>query len=115
MTEPQLSRRHLAILQGVLAPYRARLNGVSVFGSRATGRSRPSSDIDLVFFGAVDERDRTDIWADLEESDLRVTVDIVMYDELSNDRLREHIDRFAKPLSLADDTLDTALVKATGG
>lgn len=86
-----------------------------MFGSRATGRSRPNSDIDLVFFGSVDERDRTDIWVDLEESDLPVTVDIVMYDELSNEKLREHINRFAKPLPLGDDPLDTALVKAAGG
>lgn len=113
--EPQLSRHHLAILQGVLEPYRARLKGVSVFGSRATGRSRPNSDIDLVFFGALDECDRTGIWADLEDSDLPVTVDMVMYDELSNEKLREHIDRFAKPLPLDAVTLDTALVKATGG
>lgn len=115
MAELQLSARHLAILQGVFAPYRVRLKGVSVFGSRATGRSRPNSDIDLVFFGAVNRSDQTNIWADLEECDLPVTVDTVIYDELSDTRLRDHIDRFAKPLPLGAVALDTGSVQATGG
>lgn len=76
-----------------------------MFGSRATGRARPNSDIDLVLFGAVNPRDQTNIWADLEDSDLPVTVDIVIYDELTNARLRDHIDRVALPLPL-DPALD---------
>lgn len=112
MIQPQLSPRHLVILQGVLAPYRARLSGVSVFGSRATGRSRPNSDIDLVIFGAVGDDDRTGIWADLEDSDLPVTVDVVIYNEVTNDRLRDHIDRVAVPLPLATDALDGTVSSA---
>lgn len=96
----ELSEHHLSILQAVLAPYRERLAGVSVFGSRVTGRARPNSDIDLVFFGDVDEDDRSNILTDLDESDLPVTVDMVMYAKLTNAVLRDHIDRLSLPLPL---------------
>ena len=105
MSQIILSDRHRRILVDVLAPYRDRFEGVAVFGSRATGRARPNSDIDLVFFGDVSRRDQVSIWGDLEDSDLPVTVDLVWYRELTDDRLRDHIDRLALPLNL-DPALD---------
>lgn len=102
----------LAELQEVLAPFRDGFGECKVFGSRATGRARRSSDLDLVVYGA-DQRMLRAMAEALEESLLPMTVDLVAYETITSELLKDHIDRVAKPLPLADGALDTALVKAT--
>lgn len=104
----------LAELQRALTPLHDCFAGIKVFGSRATGRSRRTSDIDLVVYGAEPRGVR--LIADaLEESLLPMTVDVVAYETITSDLLRQHIDRFAKPLPLGEGALDTGSVQATGG
>lgn len=93
-----LSDRHLEIVRAVLAPYRDKIRHAAVFGSRATGRARPNSDLDLVLYGTLDPGDQAELWADFEESDLPITVDVLFYDQIEFGPLRRHIDRVAKPL-----------------
>ncbi len=50
-----LSAAQREILREILATLSSRFESVSVFGSRATGRQRPNSDLDLVLYGCVDE------------------------------------------------------------
>lgn len=93
----QIEPNHLAELWRVLGPYREEFSSVRVFGSRATGRARRASDIDLVLTG-VTPKVLGCIEEDLENSLLPMTVDVLAYEDIHSDVLRSHIDRFALPL-----------------
>lgn len=74
------------------------LSRVGVFGSRAQGREKINSDLDLVLYGAKDKYTAGRLKSLLQESSLPISVDIVLYDTLSNAALKEHIDLVAKTL-----------------
>lgn len=105
-----LDKRQLTKLWRVLEPFRPKFDRAALFGSRATGTYRPNSDIDLVLYGAVEEAVVDRLWTSFDESNLSLTVDVIAYNLIKNLRLRDHIDRFAKPLPLAEGALDTASV-----
>jgi predicted nucleotidyltransferase len=92
-----ISRRDLAILAEVFQHYLPRLKGISIFGSRATGRFKPTSDIDLVLFGDLTFKDVARISSEMEESSISLSVDVCAY-SLVDDNLKKHIDGFAKML-----------------
>jgi hypothetical protein len=50
-----LTAAQLAALRSALAPHADRIERVDLFGSRATGRARPNSAVDLVIRGDIDE------------------------------------------------------------
>lgn len=102
---PAIDGVDLAELRRVLGPLVRDFRELKVFGSRATGRSRPTSDIDLVIYGA-DERTVRSVVDALEASVLPMTADVVAYETITSELLREHIDRVAVPLPLAPDALD---------
>lgn len=108
-----LDERQLRKVWRILEPFRSQIEHAALFGSRATGAYRSNSDIDLVLYGPIDGATVDRLWTRFDESNLSLTVDVIAYDGIKNSRLREHIDRFAKPLPSVDSTLDTALVKAT--
>lgn len=95
----------LAELVDALAPLRSSFSEIKVFGSRATGRARRTSDIDLVVFGA-DRRTMRAIAEALDDSLLPMTADIVAFETITSDILREHIDRVAIPLPFALEPLE---------
>jgi len=90
-------------LRRALAPLAGQVRSVGLFGSRATGRAKPFSDIDLVLYGAQDravvDRARTL----MKESALDVGVDVVGYEFLDDPALRAHIDAVMAPLFSQDD------------
>lgn len=92
-----LSKVQSEIVSAILLERIDRIGPVKVYGSRATGRSRPGSDLDLVVFGAVSERDLTDLWLAFEESDLPIKVDVVAWNEIRSQRFRDQISRHAVP------------------
>lgn len=96
----------LAEVVRALAPLRNGFHQVRVFGSRATGRSRRTSDLDLVVYGA-DPRTMRLIAEALDDSLLPMTADVVAYETITSDLLREHIDRVAIPLPFITNPLDT--------
>ena len=49
----------MVIIRRILPPYADLIDRVILSGSRAQGRYRPDSDIDLVLKGSVDERIQT--------------------------------------------------------
>lgn len=66
-----------------------------VFGSRAKGNYKVGSDIDIAIFG---EKVTFTSVAQLhflleEQGPLPYLIDVVKYEELENDKLKEHIDR----------------------
>jgi uncharacterized protein len=93
LTAPQRSA-----LRSVFARFADRLDIVGVYGSRVQSRARPGSDVDLVVYGAVTDRDLSDMRHDLEESDLSIFADVIAYDRIKHAKLREQIDKWAKPL-----------------
>ena len=89
-------QRH--VLKTVFARFADRLDVVGVYGSRVQARARPGSDIDLVVYGTVTDRDLSDMRHDLEDSDLSIFADVIAYDRIEHPKLREQIDKWAKPL-----------------
>ena len=94
-----------AILRTVLAGFTDRIDRAAVFGSRALGRARPNSDIDLVLYGTLDDRAVARIWSLLHRSSLAVGVDVVRYEAFGNVPFRRHIDAVARTLFTRDDLL----------
>ncbi|MCU0882598.1 MAG: nucleotidyltransferase domain-containing protein [Hyphomonadaceae bacterium] len=85
-----------ATIARVLSPYRGRIKRAALFGSRATGRARPGSDVDLALWGeALTGRDMSDLFHAFDESDLPVTVDLVHVETCTSDDLRRHIEAVA--------------------
>ena len=70
-----------------------------LYGSRAKGKYRRGSDIDISL--KTDTFTRTDllrIAGDFDDSDMPYFVDVSIYDQLSNPELKAHIDRVGKVL-----------------
>ena len=75
-----------------------RLKKVRVFGSRAKGTSRPSSDVDLALFApSLDFDGFLDLRAKLDDLPCVFSLDTVHFDALENDRLKEAILRDGVP------------------
>lgn len=99
MNEPHhLTDDQIAILHHILSNFADDIELVGLFGSRATGRARPNSDIDLVLYGAVDAAMVDRIWTLCDESDLSLKVDVNAYDLIEVDALKAHIDLVMHPL-----------------
>ena len=73
-----------------------RIERVAVFGSRAEGRYRVNSDLDLVLYGPADEADCGRLWTLFQDSALPLSVDVKSYDCIAYAPLRAHIDRAAQ-------------------
>ena len=66
---------------------------VKVFGSRAKGVHRPSSDVDVVLFGAMRWEDIASIRQSLDDLSTPYQFDVVAYDLIEHPALKDHIDR----------------------
>jgi len=88
-----LSAADLAVAVAILARH-VPGREVRVFGSRATGRGRPFSDLDLALMGdeRLDAVVRATLAESFAESDLRFLVDVVEW-STANDALRAAIGR----------------------
>lgn len=70
---------------------------VILYGSRAMGKERTGSDIDLAFVGETLALSRlNEIQNALEELDLPYTFDTALLRDIDNSKLREHIERVGK-------------------
>lgn len=70
---------------------------VVLYGSRAKGNFRPSSDIDLTLF--ADRNDLSFLFRienELDDLLLPYKIDLSLYDQIENQRLKDHIDRVGK-------------------
>jgi predicted nucleotidyltransferase len=105
MADHLLSPKHLAIIRATLAPYAASIDKVGLFGSRATGAGKSNSDIDLVLYGALDQRTLDEIYTLFAESALPVTVDAQAYNLIEYPPLKAHIDRCAHILFTQEELL----------
>jgi len=68
-----------------------------LYGSRATGRFKPGSDIDLVLTGKnLTNRTLLDVRVELRDSNLPYTVDVVAENEIKDENLKREIERTGK-------------------
>lgn len=94
----QLSERERITVERIIRGFAGRIGQVKVFGSRVTGKARPASDLDLVVFPPIGQRELYDLMDAFEESDLPITVDVLVWDQIDSERVREEIVRHAVPL-----------------
>jgi predicted nucleotidyltransferase len=94
-----LPERTLDTLNSIFTKYQG-IKQVILYGSRAKGNYRNGSDIDLAIVtdGTFSYTDLLHISSDFEDSDMPYFVDALVYNELSNQELKSHIDRVGKVL-----------------
>ena len=91
MKTPDLSAETLDALRRVFARY-PELAEVLLYGSRATGKATPRSDIDLVTRGIADPHRLGRLALDLEETNIPQTCDVQAYEGVEYAPLKAHID-----------------------
>jgi len=89
-------------IRNVLRRY-PQVEAAILYGSRAKGQYREGSDIDLSLRGNISFKVLQDIFDDLDELLLPWTIDLSIYDELSNESLKEHIRRVGQRLYSRED------------
>lgn len=92
-----LSARILSMLNTYFEE-QADLQEVWVYGSRAMGKERPGSDIDLAIVTTADKDLSAHIKTDLEDLPTPYTFDVIDYNRISHLPLKEHINRVKKQL-----------------
>lgn len=86
----------------VFQQYPKEIEKVVLFGSRARGDYKVTSDIDLAIKFRSDEDCFHQIWADLNELNLINTIDLINYSEISNHKLKSYIDTDGKVIFLTN-------------
>ena len=88
-----LSKSQLLMIKAILAQHSSAIEKVALFGSRANGKYKSHSDIDLVLYGDIDEKIADRLWTCFHESLLPYKVDISVYRHITYEPLLRHIDR----------------------
>jgi len=89
-----LTQKELEILKSVFDKF-DEINEVILFGSRALGTHKKTSDIDLAIKGKLDINTLSKLKYILEEDTiLPYFFDVVIYDNIKNTELKNHIDKF---------------------
>lgn len=91
MTEVSLPSDILEQLRRVFCQY-PDLKAVKLFGSYATGRSTPRSDIDLATVGIADRRQVGRLALDLDDLPIPQKCDVQAYETINYEPLKRHID-----------------------
>ncbi|XGA79200.1 nucleotidyltransferase domain-containing protein [Halomonas sp. CH40] len=92
-----LSLGDIEKLQSVLARYPGIQKAV-IYGSRAKGNYRASSDIDITLIGNLDWQAFNRLEMELDDLLLPYKIDLSIYDQIENNELRTHIQRVGKVL-----------------
>lgn len=75
------------------------IDKVVLFGSRARGDYKSTSDIDLCIFGnSLSKRDRYSILDDIDEIETFYSFDVVFFDELDEEPIKESVLRDMKKI-----------------
>lgn len=71
-----------------------------IYGSRAKGNYRPGSDIDLTLFAVagkeISRHELADILDEVDDLLLPYTMDLSAFEQLTHEKLREHIERVGR-------------------
>ena len=64
-----------------------------IFGSRAMGNYKPTSDIDIALKGTLNKNTASDLWSMLDNAPrFPYKIDVLDYNTISNIELKKHID-----------------------
>lgn len=97
-----LSETIRASLQDVFARF-PQIERVLIYGSRATGRYRPQSDIDLVIVApTMSDHEFSIIWMALDDLPILFRLDVALWHEVTNPALRQAMLDDGVPLYRAD-------------
>jgi predicted nucleotidyltransferase len=89
-----LSDRYINLIHNIISKY-SEIQEAIIFGSRADGTNRESSDIDIAIkCEKNDFRIKGSLMSDFEESCLPYFVDVVAYNCTPNEKLKSHIDMY---------------------
>ena len=83
-----ISDFYLKALQEILENYKA-----VVFGSRARGDFGKTSDIDICIFDIIDTKSYLDLLIKIDELEMPVQVDLVIFKNLDDPVLKENISK----------------------
>jgi predicted nucleotidyltransferase len=92
-----LNETAIARICGVLSRH-PEVDSAKVFGSRALGRHRPESDIDIALWGVIDDVQVGRIIGELDDLPLPQRFDVTDYARLRHEGLKRHIDECGVPL-----------------
>jgi predicted nucleotidyltransferase len=87
-----LSRREVDLICGVLRRHRE-ITAAMLYGSRAQGRHRPDSDVDLTIQGDLDDLRAVSIAAEMDELPLPYRFDVQADSAIQSPALRDDIRR----------------------
>ena len=93
MNSPDLPAATLESLTRVFAAY-PELSKVILYGSRATRKATPRSDIDLATLGIDDDRRLGRLALDLEDMSIPQKCDLTAYESIRYAPFKRHIDNF---------------------
>ncbi len=93
MLDHGLSKNQLGMIMDILARNVSNIDKVSLYGSRATGKYKDNSDIDLVLYGDIDKAKADRLWTCFFESLLPYKVDVSIYQHVNYPPLKRHIDQ----------------------
>lgn len=96
-----LSPMQRDVLRDVLARRAWGFDSVAVYGSRAQGRARPGSDVDLVFYGVTSPELLRRIDLDLMNSDLSIFWNLTDYQRIRDPVFKQQVDHWAVPFFTA--------------
>ena len=85
---------------------------VILYGSRAKGNFKPFSDIDITLKGKISPETLLSINCAFSESSLPYLFDISIFNDLNNQNLIDHINRWGKVIYTATSTDISAIIKA---
>ena len=76
---------------------RPEIESVILYGSRATGRFRPGSDVDMFLTGKkLTDRIVLDVQTELRDSNIPYMCDVVAENEISDENLKQEIKKTGK-------------------
>ena len=93
MNTPDLPERTMRMLAKLFSAY-PELTQVKLYGSRAIGKAKPYSDIDLATIGIVDPYRLGRLALDLEDMPIPQECDLTAYESIRYAPFKRHIDTF---------------------
>lgn len=93
-----LNAAQLQLIKAILTRSSGAIDRVALFGSRASGKYRRNSDIDLVIYGDLNAAVADRLWTLFADSVLPYKVDVNIYQHITHQPLVQHIDARAKTL-----------------
>lgn len=100
MITPEESGLPQATIDSILRTFQRHraVESATLYGSRAMGTYRPSSDIDITLTGKLNHRDLLLIETELDELMLPFKIDLSLFQQIDNPLLADHIQRAGKVL-----------------